>query len=215
MAAEKRECMIVGASPIRGGGVFKEFDPKEYYVICADAGFETAAKFGVQPDLVVGDFDSAKAPLPENVKRMRLPVEKDVTDTMFAAMKGLAKGYRDFVLLGCLGGPRFDHALANLEVLRFLRDHGGRGVLADERTKVFLLTDEKLTITGMKGATVSVFPHGCMSCNVSYTGLQYPLTREDLTVGGLVMGVSNCITADRAVIRVHMGTALVVVYAPT
>ncbi len=212
MAAEKRECMIIGASPVKGGRVFKEFDASQYYVICADAGYETAIQNGVQPDLIVGDFDSAKAPPPENVKRMTLPVEKDVTDTMFAVMKGLAKGYRDFVLLGCLGGARFDHTLANLEVLRFLRDHGGRGFLADDCTKVFMLYDEKLTITGMKGATVSVFPYGCSSCNVSYTGLRYPLSREDLTVGGLVMGVSNCITADRAVIRVHMGTALVVVY---
>ncbi len=212
MAAEKRECMIIGASPIWGGQVFKEYELEKYYVICADAGFETAQKNGVQPDLVVGDFDSAKAPPPKDVKCMTLPVEKDVTDTMFAAMKGLSKGYRDFVLLGCLGGPRFDHTLANLEVLRFIRDHGGHGFLADERTKVFLLYDEKLTITGMKGATVSVFPYGCANCNVSYTGLQYPLTREDLTVGGLVMGVSNSITADRAIIRVHRGTALVAVY---
>lgn len=212
MAAEKRECMIIGASPIRGGGAFKEFDLESYYIICADAGFETAQKQGVKPDLVVGDFDSAKTKPPADIKCMTLPVEKDVTDTMFAAMKGLSKGYRDFVLLGCLGGPRFDHTLANLEVLRFLRDHGARGYLADERTKVFLISDEKLTVTGMKGATVSVFPYGCMNCNVSYTGLQYPLSREDLTAGGLVMGVSNCIVADKAVVRVHRGTALVAVY---
>lgn len=53
MAAEKRECMIIGASPIRGGQVFKEYELEKYYVICADAGFETAQKNGVQPDLVV------------------------------------------------------------------------------------------------------------------------------------------------------------------
>ena len=212
MAAEKRECMIIGASPIRSGRVFKEFDAREYFVICADAGFETAAQHGVVPDLIVGDFDSAKAPPPEGVKCMKLPVEKDVTDTMFAVMKGLAKGYRQFVLLGCLGGPRFDHSIASLEALRFLRDHGGQGYLADDRTKVFLLYDERLTITDMKGATVSVFPYGCASVNVSYSGLQYPLTRDDLTTGGLVMGVSNTITADKATIRVHTGTALVVIY---
>ncbi len=212
MAAEKRECMIIGASPIGGGRAFREFDLENYYIICADAGFETAQKAGIKPDLVVGDFDSAKTPPPKDVKCMTLPVEKDVTDTMFAAMKGLSKGYRDFVLLGCLGGPRFDHTLASLEVLRFLRDHGGRGYLGDEHTKVFMISDEKLTITGMKGATVSVFPYGCLSANVSYTGLQYPLSREDLSIGGLSMGVSNAITADRAVIRVHRGTALVVVY---
>lgn len=214
MAAEKQKCMIIGASPILDGRVFQEFDPKDYFVICADGGYETALKLGLVPDLVVGDFDSAQKRPPASLRTLVLPVEKDVTDTMFAALKGLAKGLRDFVLLGCLGGPRFDHSLASIETLLYLRDHGAWGFLADERTKVFLLREEKLRITKLKGATVSVFPYGCPTCTVSYTGLQYPLTRGSLTVGGLLMGVSNSITADDAEIKVHSGTALVAVYQP-
>lgn len=214
MAAEKQKCMIIGASPILDGRVFQEFDPKDYFVICADGGYETALKLGLVPDLVVGDFDSAQKRPPASLRTLVLPVEKDVTDTMFAALKGLAKGLRDFVLLGCLGGPRFDHSLASIETLLYLRDHGAWGFLADERTKVFLLREEKLRITKLKGATVSVFPYGCPTCTVTYTGLQYPLTRGSLTVGGLLMGVSNSITADDAEIKVHSGTALVAVYQP-
>lgn len=206
--------MIIGASPILDGRVFQEFDPKDYFVICADGGYETALKLGLVPDLVVGDFDSAQKRPPASLRTLVLPVEKDVTDTMFAALKGLAKGLRDFVLLGCLGGPRFDHSLASIETLLYLRDHGAWGFLADERTKVFLLREEKLRITKLKGATVSVFPYGCPTCTVSYTGLQYPLTRGSLTVGGLLMGVSNCIVSDDAEIKVHSGTALVAVYQP-
>ena len=214
MAAEKQKCMIIGASPILDGRVFQEFDPKDYFVICADGGYETALKLGLVPDLVVGDFDSAQKRPPASLRTLVLPVEKDVTDTMFAALKGLAKGLRDFVLLGCLGGPRLDHSLASIETLLYLRDHGAWGFLADERTKVFLLREEKLRITKLKGATVSVFPYGCPTCTVTYTGLQYPLTRGSLTVGGLLMGVSNSITADDAEIKVHSGTALVAVYQP-
>lgn len=206
--------MIIGASPILDGRVFQEFDPKDYFVICADGGYDTALKLGVVPDLVVGDFDSAQKRPPASLRTLVLPVEKDVTDTMFAALKGLAKGLRDFVLLGCLGGPRFDHSLASIETLLYLRDHGAWGFLADERTKVFLLREEKLRITKLKGATVSVFPYGCPTCTVSYTGLQYPLTRGSLTVGGLLMGVSNSIVSDDAEIKVHSGTALVAVYQP-
>ena len=206
--------MIIGASPILDGRVFQEFDPKDYFVICADGGYETALKLGLVPDLVVGDFDSAQKRPPASLRTLVLPVEKDVTDTMFAALKGLAKGLRDFVLLGCLGGPRFNHSLASIETLLYLRDHGAWGFLADERTKVFLLREEKLRITKLKGATVSVFPYGCPTCTVSYTGLQYPLTRGSLTVGGLLMGVSNSIVSDDAEIKVHSGTALVAVYQP-
>lgn len=203
--------MIIGAAPLDGRKLFREFDPRHYFVICADAGYETALRAGLQPDLVVGDFDSAKAPPPEDLKRMDLPVDKDVTDTMFAVMKGFSLGLRSFLLLGCLGGERFDHTLANLEVLQYIREHGGHGIMADERTKIFLLQDEKLKITGMIGATVSVFPYNGSSCTVSYIGLKYPLTRSQLSCGGLPMGVSNQVTEDPAEVRVHNGSALVVV----
>lgn len=206
--------MIIGASPMQSAKVLKEYDPKRYFVICADAGFETAQKYKITPDLVVGDFDSASQKPPEGVKCLSIPVEKDVTDTMFAAIRGLSKGFRSFVLLGCLGGSRFDHSLANLDVLQYLQEHGARGVLADGDTRVFLLRDGRLRMTGVKGATVSVFPYNGSSCNVSYTGLKYPLHHGELTCGGLVMGVSNSVVGDAAEIRVHMGTALVVVYQP-
>ncbi len=206
--------MIIGASPLAGPEIFQEFDPKKYFVICADAGYETALKYKIVPDLIVGDFDSARKKPAQNLKILTLPVEKDVTDTMFAAIKGLSKGFRSFVLLGCLGGARFDHTLANLEVLQYLQEHGARALLADQHTKVFLIHDSRLRMTGIKGATVSVFPYNGSTCNVSYTGLQYPLSRRDLTCGGLLMGVSNSVTEDPAEVRVHSGAALVVVYQP-
>lgn len=104
MAAKKQTCMILGAAPIEDSKIFQEFPPEDHYVICADAGYETAAQYGIVPDLIVGDFDSAKELPPQGQKVARLPVEKDVTDTMYAAMRGLTKGFRSFVLLGCLGG---------------------------------------------------------------------------------------------------------------
>lgn len=203
--------MIIGASPFESRKIFKEFDPRRYYVICADAGFETALKAGVQPDLVVGDFDSAKEMPPKDVKCISLPVDKDVTDTMFAVMKGFSMGITSFLLLGCLGGKRLDHTLANLEVLQYIREHGGHGIVANDHTKIFLLQEEKLKMTGMLGATVSVFPYNGSSCVVSYSGLKYPLNREQLSCGCLPMGVSNLVTEDPAEVRVHSGSALVVV----
>ena len=83
MGAEKQACMIIGAAPLDGRKLFKEFDPRHYYVICADAGYETALDAGVQPDLVVGDFDSAKELPPKTVKYVSLPVDKDVTDDKY------------------------------------------------------------------------------------------------------------------------------------
>ena len=90
MAAKKQECMIIGAAPIEDVAVFREFPPENYYVICADAGYETAARLHITPELIVGDSDSAKAAPPKSRKVLSIPVKKDVTDTMYAVMMGRA-----------------------------------------------------------------------------------------------------------------------------
>ena len=120
-----KKCMIIGAAPLASGAVFEEFDPKEHYVICADAGYDTAVQYGVRPDLVIGDFDSAAKRPPETIRTIKLPVEKDVTDMMGAVMVGQKLGYKTFVLIGGLGGDRFDHSMANLDVLLYISKHGG------------------------------------------------------------------------------------------
>jgi len=209
-----KKCMIIGAAPIREASLFQEFKPEEYFVICADGGFETALRFGIHPDLIIGDFDSARSVPPADLTVRRLPVEKDVTDVQAAVMEGFHRGYFSFALLGCLGGERLDHTLANMNVLVYIAEHGGTGFMADETTRVFLLANGRLRFTQMKGHTVSVFPFKSPTCNVSYSGLQYPLSHGTLLTGGTLMGVSNAILADDAEIYVHKGMALIITIAP-
>ena len=99
-----KKCMIIGASPIRDERIFQEFKPDEYFVICADGGFETALRFHIRPDRVIGDFDSAQTAPPKGVPVVKLPVEKDVTDTQAAVMEGFHRGFFSYTVLGCLGG---------------------------------------------------------------------------------------------------------------
>ena len=72
-----KKCMIIGAAPLASGAVFEEFDPKEHYVICADAGYDTAVQYGVRPDLVLIPPQSVRrrrsAPLSSPLKRT-LPI---------------------------------------------------------------------------------------------------------------------------------------------
>lgn len=209
-----KKCMIIGSVPLASDRIFREFDPKEHYVICADGGYDTAVRFGIQPDLVIGDFDSAKRRPPESIRTLVLPVQKDETDTMSAAMVGFKLGFTSFVLVGCLGGERFDHSVANLNVLLYITNRGGSGVLCTEDTKVFVLRGGRIVLTELKGATVSVFPFDGTSCNLTYSGLEYPLYQKNLTAGATLMGVSNRIVEDSAEIRVNIGCALIVLYAP-
>lgn len=206
--------MIIGAASITSDRVFKEFNPAEYYVICADGGLDTAVQYGIRPDLIIGDFDSAKRRPPENIRVLRLPVEKDETDTMSAVMVGFKLGFTSFVLVGCLGGERFDHSIANINVLLYIANRGGSGVLCTEDTKVFVLRGGRIVLTELEGATVSVFPFDGSSCNLTYEGLEYPLHQKNLVAGATLMGVSNRIVSNKAEIRVNIGCALIVLYTP-
>lgn len=81
-------------------------------VVACDAGYRNAAVLGIQPDLIVGDFDSA--PKPETTGDMIiLPHVKDDTDTHYAAKWLCERGYRHIVMLGALGGKRMEHTFSN------------------------------------------------------------------------------------------------------
>ena len=71
--------------------------PTDALIIAADAGIKTAEKCGIEPDIVVGDFDSLGY-LPEARELVKLPVEKDQTDMAEAVDIGLERGCDEFLL---------------------------------------------------------------------------------------------------------------------
>ena len=206
-----RICYVVGAMSL-SHDMCPHPAPGDY-VIAADRGYDALMAYGVRPDLVVGDFDSlGHSPTHPNVKV--LPVQKDETDTMSAAMVGFKLGYTSFVLVGCLGGDRFDHSVANLNVLLYITNRGGNGVICTEDTKIFVMRTGRVVFTDLKDATISVFPFDGPSCNMTYEGLEYPLFQKNLIAGDTLMGVSNRIVEDRAEVRVNFGCALIILYTP-
>ena len=62
-------------------------------IVCADSGMEYARRCGLVPSIVLGDFDSYRGSLPSHTEILRLPVEKDDTDTLLAIKLGIEKGY--------------------------------------------------------------------------------------------------------------------------
>lgn len=202
-------CVIIGSAPVADDD-FCGMDRGSRYVICADGGYDTAERCGILPDLLIGDFDSVRAELPKNVETIRLKVEKDDTDTFAAVKEGMRRGYRRFELYGVLGGGRMDHSFASFCVLQCLASQGCKAVILDGDRRVFLMDGGRLTLSGMKGRTVSVFPFGCATCEVTYSGLKYPL-EEAVLESSVPLGVSNRILEDTAQITVSSGDALVFV----
>lgn len=93
-----------------------DFRPAENdFVITADAGFRYLEQAGILADLVIGDFDTLKE-ISTGANVVRLSCEKDDTDILAAVREGIKAGYAEFHIYGGTGG-RFDHTLANLQVL--------------------------------------------------------------------------------------------------
>ena len=113
------ECWIFGAGervPLRS------MPGAEALVIAADGGFDYARSLGIEPALVVGDFDSM--PRPETAAELIcLPCEKDDTDMLYAARRALERGAAMCHLYGGTGG-RADHTMANVQTLLWLRRRG-------------------------------------------------------------------------------------------
>ena len=157
-------------------------------MIAADGGYEYCRREGLQPDLLLGDFDSL-AELPQHPNICRVPVEKDDTDMMLAVKKGLEQGYTCFHLYGGTGG-RADHTLANLQTLLYLQRRGARGFLYGEHYTYTALCGGEITLRGREGDVFSLFCIGREVQGLSICGGQYPL--ENARLGpDFPLGVSN------------------------
>lgn len=180
----------------------------EDFVICCDAGYLAAKGRGITPDLLIGDFDSYREPLPDSVETLHFPVEKDDTDSMLALREGLRRGYKEFVLLFALGG-RLDHTLANLQALAFLEEFGASGLIIGPRDRVQLLKNGTLDIPRRSAYTLSIFAYGGKAIGVTLKGMQYPLN-DAVVTETFPIGLGNHIIEPVGRVSVLDGLLLVV-----
>ena len=149
----KKTCSIAPRAILMCAGEYEKMEilrRAEDLVIAVDGGLPRLLAQGIEPDLILGDFDSLGEdlfPLLEKLERcgrkkvLRLPREKDDTDTIYAARLCLEQGYRDFLIYGALGG-RLDHTMANIQTLAWLRERDARAYLVGKTTLISVLSGE-------------------------------------------------------------------------
>jgi thiamine pyrophosphokinase len=169
----------------------------------------------------VGDLDSLRPALVAEAEAagttvLRALVDKDESDAELALLEAVRRGATRVTVLGAFGGPRLDHALANLWLLA----HPGLAEveveLLDGGSRASLVTapgpdgsDVRRMLPGPVGATVSLLPLGGDVTGVTTTGLRYPLRGEPLLTGP-TRGLSNVRTGPDAAVTVGRGRLLVV-----
>ncbi len=209
-----KKCIIISAGEFDMD--FIETVPGDY-IIAADGGYRHCLGIGLQPDLILGDFDSID---PESRGELTaytaqhpgcvqiLPAEKDDTDTLAAIRIGLARGCREFEIYGSQGG-RLSHTMANIQSLFFLKQNGANGSLIGKTNRVFLIQNETLRLPDSWKGYLSLFSYGEQAEGVTLQNLRYELQDAVLT-NSFPIGVSNELTERPAVVSVRKGTLLAV-----
>ena len=208
-----KRCLIISAGEIQDYERAKSFlQPDDFFIFC-DGGLTHAEGLCVEPDVIVGDFDSCTsedlARWKDSCEMVRLPREKDDTDTLFAVKLALERGYSDFLLLGAMGG-RFDHAMGNVSILLYLHGLGKRALLVDDYSQMRIVGKEPFHIDD----SCSYFSVLTVAGNVSGVTIKnakYPLEKASLS-SDFQLGISNEVLPEKvAEVSVENGRLLVVV----
>lgn len=177
------------------------------FIIAADQGYDNVLSLGLDPDLVVGDFDSL-GKIPDREDVITLPVRKDMTDVGYAVEKGFERGCREFILYGAVGGA-LDHTFANVAIAHDIARRGARALLIGEEYSFTVLHDSSITFHARQSGRISVFAVGGMAEGVTIRGLSYEVEDFDVACTDHI-GVSNAFIGQAAEISVRKGDLLVV-----
>jgi thiamine pyrophosphokinase len=206
-------CVILGGADIHNYKTVASYLRPDDYYICCDSGLKHRAELGVQPDLIVGDFDSHENPMLDSVETIVLPREKDDTDTAYAVKKALAAGFDDFLLLGVVGG-RLDHTLGNISLLLMLDSRGAHAVAVDDYSEMEIVSRQPAYVTD-RYAYFSLLNISGLARGITVQNAKYPLTDAEITCE-YPYGISNePLPGQTAKITVETGRMLLIRVWPT
>jgi thiamine pyrophosphokinase len=183
------------------------------YVIAADSGAATALAFGLQPDVVIGDFDSLRESTRiqlQGVPFETYPRAKDATDSQLALEHAVQRQPSELLLLGFLNGPRLDMTVGNVLLLL----HAPNAVLVDEHNEGRLVRGgEAHRWTAEHDELISLLPLAANCEGVTTQGLRFPLRAEQLVLGHS-RGISNEPVAPEVGVSLTKGVLLIMRHFP-
>lgn len=203
-----RAIIVAGGLPTSKERFFEYYD-RDAMLIAADSGAEWLNRWGICPNILVGDMDSI-SPDTLNWARMngarieKVACEKDQTDTYLAAIYSLDLGADEIFIFGGVG-ERVDHSYANLQVLAFIVMKGASAAIVNENYTLHMVSNSKITVAGYD---LSILPF-MGEAVASASGVKYPLNELKLPID-YPIGVSNIIKGESAEISIS-GMAMVVV----
>ena len=215
--------VIIGGGSINTSFA-KEFidrlDKSSLSIMACDSGYENCLAIGLEPDIVIGDFDSISKEAYEklqhsNAEVIKLNPVKDDTDIEAAVNIAIHKtSFGEFIYILGGTGKRLDHFLGNVNLLGMGCLKQRKVVIVDEYNYIQMISAGQVLDLSREGEEaqfghyVSIFPYGGKATGVTMTGFKYPL--ENATIEGFnTLTVSNEITEEVGSITLKEGYLIV------
>ena len=177
-------------------------------VIACDGGYGYLKEHNIACDFCIGDFDSLGIVPKGDFQVKVLPTVKDVTDSHAACIQAMEMGYRKIKLYGMLGGKRFSHTVANLQLLCGFCDLDCDVTIIDENCTITPIKNGSIEFDDKKQGFVSVF---AMDGEIKYSckGLKYTV-EDHLLTPTFALGVSNEFISLPSKITIEGGIAIII-----
>lgn len=187
----------------------KQWKPDQ--IITADKGLVYARQCGIEPDVILGDFDSCDKTVMDEFsteQKILVPCEKDDTDTGLAMQKAIEMGADEILILGATG-TRLDHVMGNMGQLVFAARHGVFAQIVDPCNRISVVKNgQKIRREGQFGKYISLIPV-YEAKGVTLKGFKYPLNNDTL-VFHESWGISNELEKDEGSIYYKEGILLLI-----
>lgn len=191
---------LAGGGPFGKAALLRalQFAPR---IVGADGGADRLLRHGVEPEAVIGDFDSVSAAARSRLAGRLFPIAEQETTDFDKALRSIRA---PFVLGLGFAGARLDHGLAVLNAL--VRQPQAKCLVLSPQDVVFL-APRQLDLDLPVGSRLSLFPMGAVTGESD--GLRWPL--QDLQFApDAMIGTSNKVAARQVRLRFSAQKMLVI-----
>lgn len=156
------------------------------YIIGVDKGLEYLYRSKIEPNYIVGDFDSIDEEVINYYRNeTNIPIRefnpiKDATDTEIALRLAITLGSTEIIILGATGG-RIDHLWANVQCLTIAAKANVSAYILDEKNKIMVIDKPwKFKKSEAYGKYISVFTLDGEVLSFTMKGTKWPLIHHTL-----------------------------------
>jgi thiamine pyrophosphokinase len=206
---------------ILNGEFDKEYDLQFFQnyqcIVCIDGGYVNfqKLKMNIEPDYLIGDFDSMGDIDIKNIKSEKTKIvykdNQDETDAQFAykyISKELSfKNIKTIDYIYAISSSRFDHSLCNILLLKQIPSNINARILS--KTQEMFLLRNKVNIMEKVGKTLSIIPLTNVK-GLTIKGCKWDLDNTDVNFG-FIGGISNIIEKNNAEISLKEGECAIII----